>query len=157
MADVYITRAGREKLILEVEDLRKRKKVLSQDIAEALEKGDLSENAEYHSAKEKLGETLRRIAEAETKLGSARLIEEVKGSSDTVSIGMKVTLQDEATGMEIAYILVGSDDSDPSEGKISVYSPLAQGLLGKKAGDQAAVTLPAGPRVFKILKTEPSI
>ncbi|MBI5883956.1 MAG: transcription elongation factor GreA [Elusimicrobia bacterium] len=155
MTEGYITRAGRDKLLKEIEELRERKKVLSFEIGEAREKGDISENAEYHSAKERLGEVLRRMANAQTKLANAKLIEEVKGAADTVAIGMKVTLQDKATNDEITYTLVGSEDSDPTEGKISVYSPMAQGLLGKKQGEEAEVTLPAGKRVFKILKTEP--
>lgn len=157
MTEGYITRAGRDKLIKELEELRERKKVLSYEIGEAREKGDLSENAEYHSAKEKLGEVLRRMAAAQTKLANAKLIEEVKGAADTVAIGMKVTLLDKATNDELAYTLVGAEDSDPTEGKISVYSPMAQGLLGRKQGEEAEVALPAGKRVFKILKTEPAI
>ncbi|MBI5624735.1 MAG: transcription elongation factor GreA [Elusimicrobia bacterium] len=157
MIEGYITRAGREKLIKEVEELRERKKILSREIGEAMEKGDLSENAEYHAAKERMGEVLRRIDAAQTKLSKAKLIEEVQGDADTVAIGIKVTLQDKATGDEITYSLVGSEDSDPTEGRISVYSPMAQGLLGKKQGEEAEVTLPAGKRVFKILKTEPAL
>ncbi|MBI4679607.1 MAG: transcription elongation factor GreA [Elusimicrobia bacterium] len=157
MTEGYITRAGREKLIKEVEELKERKKVLSQEIGEAREKGDISENAEYHCAKERLAEVMRRIDAAQTKLGKAKLIEEVKCDPDTVAIGMKVTLQDAATGDELEYCLVGTEESDPAEGRISVYSPLAQGILGKKQGEDAEVTLPAGKRVFKILKTEPAL
>ncbi|MFA6317698.1 MAG: transcription elongation factor GreA [Elusimicrobiota bacterium] len=157
MTECYVTRAGREKLIKELEDLKERKKVLSFEIGEAREKGDISENAEYHAAKERLGDVLRRIDAAQNKLAKAKIIEEVQATGDTVAIGVKVTLQDKATGVELAYTLVGTEDSDPSEGRISVYSPLAQGLLGKKQGEEAEVTLPAGKRVFKILKTEPSL
>lgn len=156
MTDTYLTRAGRDKLMKDIESLRGMKKQLSQDIAEAREKGDLKENAEYHSAKEKLGEVMGRIARVQEKLDNGKLIDDLKIPKDTVSIGVKVTLQNE-DGDEFSYSLVGDDESDPSEGKISVYSPMAQGILGKKVGETASVVLPAGTRVFKIVKTEPSL
>ena len=130
------------------------KKQLSIDIGEAREKGDLKENAEYHSAKERLGEVMNRISLIDTKLEKVRLTDEIKTPPGVVAIGVKVTLQME-DGDEFSYTLVGEDESDPAEGKISVYSPLAQGLLGKKIGEQATVELPAGSRVYKIVKTEP--
>lgn len=155
MADTYLTRAGHKKLLDDIETLKGMKQQLSQDIAEAREKGDLKENAEYHSAKEKLAEVMNRIATIENKLDHVKLIDELKTPPGTVAIGVKVTLQDE-DGEEFAYTFVGEDESDPSEGKISVFSPLAQGLLGKKIGEEAKVSLPAGVRVFKVLKTEPA-
>jgi transcription elongation factor GreA len=154
MPETYLTREGREKLMKDLESLRVMKRQLSLDIGEAREKGDLKENAEYHSAKEKLGEVMSRIAKVQDKLDNAKLIDDLKTPKDTVSIGVKVTLKDE-DGDEFAYSLVGDDESDPAQGKISVYSPLAQGLLGKKVGEQATVELPAGVRVFKVVKTEP--
>ena len=156
MSETFLTRAGYEKLLKEIEPLKKQKQQLSQDIAEAREKGDLKENAEYHSAKEKLGEIMSRIAKIHDKLQNAKLIDELKVPKDVVSIGCKVTLQNE-DGDEFSYTLVGEDESNPSEGKISVYAPIAQGLLGKKAGDEAQVELPAGIKTFKILKTEPAV
>lgn len=155
MTDTFLTRAGYEKLVAELEPLKKMKNQLSQDIAEAREKGDLKENAEYHSAKERLGEVMTRIAKIQDKLESAKIIDELKIPKGVVSIGCKVKVQDD-DGDELEYTLVGEDESDPSEGKISVYSPLAQGLLGKKVGEKADVELPAGPRSFKILKAEPA-
>src|SRR5580704_14649064 len=130
MADTFLTRAGYEKLLKELDPLKKQKNQLSKDIEEAREKGDLKENAEYHSAKEKLGEVMSRIAKIQDKLEKAQIIDGLKTPKGVVSIGCKVTLKDE-DGDEVTYILVGEDESDPTEGKISVYSPLAQGLLGK--------------------------
>jgi transcription elongation factor GreA len=153
MTDTFLTRAGYEKLRQEIDDLKKRKVQLSNDIAEAREKGDLSENAEYHSAKDKLGEVLGRINIIQDKLQNAKIIDEIKGPKDTVAIGRAVTLRDE-DGDETTYTLVGSDESDPAQGRISVYSPLAQGLLHKKAGEKVSVEMPAGPREFHILKVE---
>lgn len=156
MGDTFLTRAGYEKLIKELEPLKKQKNQLSQDIAEAREKGDLKENAEYHSAKEKLGEVMSRIAKIQDKLESAKIIDEIKVPKGQVSIGCKVEVKDE-DGDTSEYTLVGEDESDPTEGKISVYSPLAQGLLGKKVGETVSVELPAGPRQFKILSAEPAV
>lgn len=156
MADTYLTREGHKKLVEEKESLKRMKQQLSLDIAEAREKGDLKENAEYHSAKEKLAEVMNRIAKVDDKLDHVKLIDEIKVPANTVAIGVKVTLQDQ-DGDEFSYTLVGEDESDPSEGKISVFSPLAQGLLGKKVGEEAQVSLPAGIRAFKVLKTEPAV
>jgi transcription elongation factor GreA len=156
MADTFLTRAGYEKLVKDLEPLKKMKNQLSLDIGEAREKGDLKENAEYHSAKEKLGEVMSRIAKIQDKLQNAKIIDDLKSPKGVVAIGCKVDLKDE-DGDEFSYTLVGEDESDPAEGKISVYSPLAQGLLGKKVGEQVEVQLPAGPRVFKVLKTSSAI
>ncbi|MBI5631010.1 MAG: transcription elongation factor GreA [Elusimicrobia bacterium] len=156
MSDTFLTRAGYEKLIKELEPLKRQKAQLSQDIADAREKGDLKENAEYHSAKERLGEIMSRIAKIQDKLQNARIIDELKLTSGVVSIGCRVTLKDEE-GDEFSYTLVGEDESDPAEGRISVYAPLAQGLLGKKVGEKVQVELPAGPRNFTILGAEPAV
>lgn len=155
MAETFLTRAGYEKLIKELEPLKAQKNQLSKDIGEAREKGDLKENAEYHSAKEKLGEVMSRIAKIQDKLQNAKIIDELKIPKDTVAIGCRVTLRDE-DGDETTYTFVGEDESDPAEGKVSVYAPIAQGLLGKKVGEKVEVQLPAGPRTFQILKSEPA-
>jgi transcription elongation factor GreA len=151
MADTYLTRAGYDKLKKDLEALMKQKAQTSIDIGEAREKGDLKENAEYHSAKEKLGEVMGRIGQIQDKLQSAKIIDEMDIPKDTVAIGTTVKLED-SDGDTVEYTLVGEDESDPMEGKISVQSPLAQGLLGKKVGKTADVVLPAGVRTFKILK-----
>lgn len=151
MADTYLTRAGHAKLTQELKDLMKQKNQLSLDIGEAREKGDLKENAEYHSAKEKMGEVMSRIGKIQDKLGSAKLIEEMDIPKDTVAIGTTVELED-SDGDTVEYTLVGEDESDPNEGRISVQSPLGSGLLGKKAKTTVEITLPNGPRTFKILK-----
>jgi transcription elongation factor GreA len=151
MTETFLTRAGYEKLRLEIDELKKRKTQLSLDIAEAREKGDLSENAEYHSAKDKLGEVMGRISAIQDKLQGAKLIEEIKAPKDTVAIGRSVTIKDDE-GDESTYTLVGADESDPNAGRISVFSPLAQGLLHKKVGEKVTVEMPAGSRQFLIVK-----
>lgn len=155
MTETFLTRAGYEKLRIEVEELKKRKVQLSLDIGEAREKGDLSENAEYHSAKDKLAEVMGRISLIQDKLEGAKFIDDIKTPKDTVSIGRSVTVKDE-DGDESTYTLVGTDESDPDQGRISVYSPLAQGLLHKKVGEKVSIEMPAGARQFQVLKVGPS-
>ena len=151
MADTYLTRSGYEKLKKDLAQLMKQKTQTSLDIGEAREKGDLKENAEYHSAKEKLGEVMGRIGQVSDKLQRCKLIEEMNIPKDTVAIGTTVELED-SDGDKVEYSLVGEDESDPNEGKISVQSPLGAGLLGKKSKQTVEVQLPNGPRTFKILK-----
>jgi transcription elongation factor GreA len=123
-------------------------------IGEAREQGDLRENAGYQYAKEKQADVMRRIMELEQKLSNVRLIEETKIAKNEVRIGAKVTLKDISSGAEFAYTFVGQEESDPANGKLSVHSPLGEGLLGHKAGETATVDLPAGKKQFKILKIE---
>ncbi len=152
----YMTRAGHEKLIKDLEELKKRKPGLSQEIAEAREKGDLRENAEYHTAKDRLAELMNRIQIIETKLASAQLIDNIQIKAGMVQIGVKVTLKD-SDGDEYVWTLVGAEEADPAKGMLSVFSPLAQGILGKKVKEEVIVDLPAGPQKFKIIKTEPGL
>lgn len=152
MAETYLSREGYNKLVKDLEQLKKRKIELSHEIGEAREKGDLKENAEYHSAKERQAEILRRIHETEEKLQGARIIEELNMPKDEVRIGTTVTVEEKESGEELTYTLVGPDESDPSNGKISVYAPLAQGILGKKTGSTTQVQLPGGLKSFKIIK-----
>lgn len=157
MAETYITRAGYQKLQEDLKELKAQKKGLSNDIDEARQKGDLKENAEYHSAKEKLGEVMGRIAKIEEQLAGARMIDDLKIKKDEVQIGVRVKLQEKGSKDEYEWTLVGPAESDPTSGRISVHAPLAQGLLGHKVGEEVAVDLPAGKKVFKILQTAPAV
>jgi transcription elongation factor GreA len=151
MTTIFLTRQGRENLIKEIEDLQKRKPLIQEEIARAREHGDLKENAEYHAAKETLTNIMRRIGEINTKLSMAKLIDEQDIAIDKVLIGATVTIEDE-DGQDWTYSLVDSEESDPTNNKISVQSPLVQGLLEHKVGDVCNVELPAGKRKFKIKK-----
>lgn len=151
MAEIYLTRDGREKLIKELEELQKRKPLIQDEIARAREHGDLRENAEYHAAKEALTNLMRRIMELDSKIVRAKIIEDQNIEGDKVFIGVKVTIQDE-DGDKYEYTVVDLEEADPSTNKISVQSPLVQGLLGHKAGETVEVELPAGKTKFKILK-----
>ncbi|MDR1086791.1 MAG: transcription elongation factor GreA [Endomicrobium sp.] len=151
MADIYLTRGGKEKLIKELEELQKRKPLIQDEIARAREHGDLRENAEYHAAKEALANLMRRIMELDSKISRARIIEEQNIEADKVFIGVTLTIQDE-DGDDYEYTVVDLEEADPAANKISVQSPLVQGLLGRKAGETVEVELPAGKAKFKILK-----
>ncbi len=157
MTESYMTRAGLDKLKKDLADLKIVKAKTSEDIAEAREKGDLKENAEYHAAKEKLGEIMGRIGRIEGQITGARMIEDIKIKKNEVSIGVKVSLEETSSKMKMDWTLVGGVESDPTSGKISVDSPLAQGLLGHKVGEEVTVELPAGAKTFKILKTEAAV
>jgi len=123
-------------------------------IAEARAHGDLSENAEYHAAKEQQGMTEARVKELENSLSRAQVIDISKMEGDTIKFGVTVTIVDEDTDEEIRYQLVGDFESDAGNGKISISSPVARALMGKKVGDSAEVATPGGGRFFEVLKIE---
>ena len=157
MPETYMTRAGYEKLVKELEMLHERKKDLSKEIGETREQGDLRENAGYHFAREKQSETLRRIAEIETRISCAKIIDDMDLPKDEVIIGMKVTIREVGTTDDYEYTLVGAEEADVKSGRISVHAPIAQGLLGHKKGEEVAIDLPGGKTKFKILKIESAI
>lgn len=146
-----ITRAGYEKLVAELERLKRvERPAISRAIAEARAQGDLSENAEYHAAREKQAFVEGRIAELEAKVRAAEVIDPPVGG-DRITFGSTVLLEDE-TGREYRYWIVGSDEADPARGRISVLSPLARTLVGKRVGDRVTAQLPGGRRTFDIVK-----
>ncbi|MAN74296.1 MAG: transcription elongation factor GreA [Henriciella sp.] len=123
-------------------------------ISEAREHGDLSENAEYHAAKEKQSFIEGRVAELEDKLARAEVIDVTKLKGDKVVFGATVTLIDADTEKEVTYRIVGEDEADISKGKVSVGSPIARALIGKSVGDEAEVAAPGGARVYEIEAVE---
>ncbi|RDE08781.1 transcription elongation factor GreA [Pelagibacterium lacus] len=123
-------------------------------ISEARAHGDLSENAEYHAAKEQQSLNEGRIMELETILAKAEVIDVTKLSGDTVKFGATVTLVDEDTDEEKTYQLVGDAEADASAGRISISSPIARALIGKTAGDSVEVSAPGGARGYEILKVQ---
>jgi transcription elongation factor GreA len=123
-------------------------------IAEARSHGDLSENAEYHAAKEQQSLNEGRIAELEDLLSRAEVIDISKLSGKTVKFGATVTLVDEDTEEERTYQIVGDQEADVKSGKISISSPIARALIGKTAGDTAEVAAPGGSRSYEILKVK---
>jgi transcription elongation factor GreA len=123
-------------------------------IAEAREHGDLSENAEYHAAKEKQSFIEGRVAELEDKLARAEVIDVTKLKGDKVVFGATVTLIDADTEKEVTYRIVGEDEADIAKGKVSIQSPIARALIGKTVGDEAEVAAPGGARVYEIENVE---
>jgi transcription elongation factor GreA len=123
-------------------------------IAEARAHGDLSENAEYHAAKERQAFIEGRVIELEDKLGRADVIDVSKLSGSTVKFGATITLVDEDTDEERKYQIVGDHEADAKNGRISVSSPIARALIGKAKGDSVEVAAPGGARSYEILKVE---
>ncbi len=121
-------------------------------IAEARQHGDLSENAEYHAARERQSFIEGRVAELEDKMSRAEVIDISKLSGDTVMFGATVTIIDEDTDEKLTYQLVGELEADVKNGRLAITAPLARGLIGKKAGDSVEVSTPKGERVYEILK-----
>ncbi len=125
-----------------------------QAIAEARAHGDLSENAEYHAAKEQQGINEARVAELEDKLSRAEVIDTSKLSGETVKFGATVSLEDEDTGEKVAYKIVGEAEANVRDGKISVASPIGRALIGKTIGDSVEVATPKGARSYEVLNVE---
>jgi transcription elongation factor GreA len=125
-----------------------------QQITDARTHGDLSENAEYHAAKELQAQNEGRIAELEDKLARAEVIDVSKLSGDTVKFGATVTLIDEDTDKKAVWQIVGEPEADAKAGKISITSPLARALVGKKKGANIEVVTPGGAKAFEVVKVE---
>lgn len=125
-----------------------------QAIAEARTHGDLSENAEYHAAKERQSFIEGRVAELEDKLARAQVIDVTRLSGKNVKFGATVKLQDEDSGEKRTYKIVGEDEADVRAGKVSITSPVARALIGKEKGDVVEVSAPGGVKAFEILKVE---
>ena len=153
MATTYMTAEGLQKLKEELQYLEsvERPRVIAA-IAEARDKGDLSENAEYDAAKEEQGVLESKIALIKSKLVDARIIDETTINTDEVQILTKVRVQNLKTGQEKVYQLVTEGEANILEGKIATTTPIAKGLMGKKVGDVAEVIVPAGKLEFKILE-----
>ncbi|OGR68617.1 MAG: hypothetical protein A2081_03480 [Elusimicrobia bacterium GWC2_61_19] len=156
MSDIYLTKDGFDKLQEELAGLKRQKNELSVEINEAREQGDLKENAGYIYGKEKQSQLMTRISELEIRLRNAKLVDNSNTAfnKDEIRLGATVTMRDENSGSTMTYTLSSADEADPSAGKISVSSPLAQGLLGAAAGAAVKVRLPSGEKHLAILKVE---
>ena len=150
-----MTPAGYKALEDEITHLKSvERPAVIQQISEARLHGDLSENAEYHAAKERQAFIEGRVMDLEDRLGRAEVIDVTKLSGKTVTFGAVVTLEDEDTGAKVKYQIVGDFESDAKKGRISISSPIARALIGKSAGDTVEVSAPGGPRSYEILKVE---
>jgi transcription elongation factor GreA len=149
----FMTAHGAEKLKAELQRLKtvERPRIIAA-IAEARSHGDLSENAEYHAAKEQQGFIEGRIAELELRMSTAQIIEpHTVRANGKVVFGATVDLSDEHSGEEVTYQIVGEFEADIAHGKISIGSPIARALIGKEAGDVVEVQVPGGVKAYEIL------
>jgi transcription elongation factor GreA len=148
-----ISPEGAQKLREELNNLRSvERPAIIQAIAVAREHGDLSENAEYHAAREKQSFIEGRIKEIENKLARAEIIDPAKVEGSKVAFGAWVKLSNTQTEEEVRYRIMGADESNLEQGTISITSPLARALLGKEEGDEVKVRMPGGERVYEILE-----
>jgi len=149
----YYSKEGLKNLRAELEQLEhvERPKITNA-IAEARDKGDLSENAEYHAAKEEQSLLELKIAKLKQVLSTARLIDESQLDNSKALIHSKIKIKNQGNGVEFNYTLVADSESDLASGKISVNSPIGKGLLGKKVGEVAEITVPNGTMKFEIVE-----
>lgn len=155
MEKVPMTTQGHTALEAELKDLKSvRRPAVIEAIAEARAHGDLSENAEYHAAKEQQSFIEGRIQELESVLSRAQIIDPASLSGDTVKFGATVVVADEETGEESTYQIVGDYEADTEAGKISISAPIARALIGKGEGDTANVKTPKGIRKYEIVEVK---
>lgn len=149
----YYTKEGLERLKAELNELRtKGRSDIAKQIAEARDKGDLSENAEYDAAKDAQGLLELKISKLEEVVGNARVIDESTLDTSKVSILSKVKIKNKKNNMTVTYVLVSEEEADLKSNKISIKSPIGQGLVGKKVGETAVVKAPAGTMEFEVLE-----
>ncbi|MBF0649654.1 transcription elongation factor GreA [Dysgonomonas sp. GY75] len=151
MAITYMTEDGYKKLKEEISALESERPAISKQIAEARDKGDLSENAEYDAAKEAQGLLEAKIAQMKNLLANARIINEEAIGIDVVQILNKVTIRNTKNNQQMTYTLVAESEANLKENKIAVNTPVAQGLMGKKVGDVAEIKVPSGMMSFEIV------
>lgn len=148
----YITQDGLNKLKKELEHLMNvERPAISKQIGEAIEKGDISENAEYDAAKDAQGMLEAKIAQLRGKIANARIIDESKIDTSAVQILNKVTIKNKKNNATMKYTIVSEHEADLKSGKISIETPIAKGLLGKKVGDVVDIQVPSGVIPFEII------
>ncbi len=155
MKEFYISKEKYEELIKEMENyLKIERPNIIKAIQEAKSLGDLSENAEYHSAKERQNFIENRISELEMKIRSARILDGSNFREDVIVIGAKVTMKDLVSGEEVQYTLVAQDDADYTKNKVSDESPIGKAILGKRVNENILVKSPNGLKKYSIMKIE---
>lgn len=150
----YLTQEGYNKKMEELSALEAQRPLIKQAIAEARDKGDLSENAEYDAAKEAQGMLEMKIAKLKELVASARILDESKLNTDEVQLLNKVTIKNVANGAQMAYTIVTESEANLREMKISSNTPIAKALMGHRVGDRVKVQVPAGVMDFEIVKIE---
>lgn len=153
MAVNYMTEEGYRKLKEELNELESvQRSLITQQIADARDKGDLSENAEYDAAKEAQGLLELKISQIKSTLASVRLIDESQISTHEIQILNRIKIKNVKSGQIMSYLIVSETEANLREGKLSVNTPIAQGLLGKKVGEKAQVEVPSGILEFEVLE-----
>lgn len=150
----YLTQEGYDKKMAELAELEAQRPAIKHAIAEARDKGDLSENAEYDAAKEAQGMLEMKIAKIKELIASARIIDDSKLNTDEVQLLNKVTIRNTVNGMIMTYTIVTENEANLREHKIASNTPIAQGLIGHKVGDKVQIKAPAGMLNFEIIKIE---
>jgi len=153
MATNYMTAEGYRKLVEELNELESvQRPAISKQIGEARDKGDLSENAEYDAAKEAQGMLEMRISNLKEMIASARMIDESKINTNEVQILTRVKIKNTKTNQLMSYMIVSESEANFKEGKLSVTTPIAKGLLGKKVGERATVSVPSGMLELEVME-----
>ncbi len=156
MSQTYLTREGLAKLHAEYKTLLQQKHQLTEEVNTAAAMGDLRENAEYHAAREQLQHVAKRLAELDGKLTNVQIIDGLEVKEGEARVGTKVMLEDEQTKERFSYVLVGPDEADPQNGKLSIASPLGKSLLGKKKGEKFTLSLPKAVVPYRLVNVERS-
>ncbi len=151
MGETFLTNAGLSKLKAEYTSLLKQKHKLTEEVSKAAAMGDLRENAEYHAARERLEHVSTRLADLDAKLSQVQLIDNLPTKAGEARVGVTVMLEDQETKERITYQLVGGEEADPLNGKLSIASPLGKSLLGKKKGATFTLTLPSAVVPYKVI------
>ncbi len=154
MNETYVTKAGLVKLQAEHKALLKQKHQVTEEVSKAAALGDLRENGEYHAARERLQHVSQRLMELDTKLRNVQLIDNLDVKAGEARVGTTVTLKDEQTKEEFSYQLVGAEEADPVNGKLSIASPLGKSLLGKKKGEKFTLNLPRAIVNYTVVKIQ---
>ncbi|MBI4341507.1 MAG: transcription elongation factor GreA [Candidatus Omnitrophica bacterium] len=156
MAETYLTKEGLAKLHAEHKSLLEQKRRVTEEVSKAAAMGDLRENGEYHAARERLQHVSQRLAELDTKLQHVKIIDDLEIKAGEARVGTTVTLKDEQTKEHFTYQLVGPDEADPPNGKLSIASPLGKSLLGKQRGEMFTLSLPRAIVNYTVISIERS-
>jgi len=156
MSETYLTKDGLVKLQAEHKAMLQQKRELTEEVSQAAAMGDLRENGEYHAARERLQHVAKRLAELDSKLMNVRIIDDLAVKAGEARVGTHVTLEDLQTKERFSYFLVGPEEADPQQGKLSMGSPLGKNLLGKKKGEQFKLVLPRAIVNYRVVSVERS-
>lgn len=151
MSETYLTKEGLVKLQAEHKSLLQQKLKVTEEVSKAAAHGDLRENGEYHAARERLQHVSQRLAELDAKLSHVRIIDDLEIKEGEARVGTAVSLRDEQTKEQFNYQLVGPDEADPPNGKLSIASPLGKAMLGKKKGEKFNLVLPRAVVTYTLI------